>query len=321
MTTPLTDAGAGLLDAGALERLRHAARANSPEAVKAVATRFEALFLGMVMKSMREAAPSEGLFESEQGRTMQGMLDQQYAQALASRGIGLADILARQMIPYDTPAAEPDGRNRMPLDHGNGIPAPASASAATAVNDAHRVQMASAPAHHHARAGAPARDPSRSGLRAPAGDKLSAPQQFTQRFTPLAQAASAATGIPAKFMLAQAALESGWGRREIRHADGGHSHNVFGVKAGKGWRGAVADVVTTEYVGGVAQRRVERFRAYGSYAEAFADYARMLTKSARYQAVLASSADAVGFAQGLQKAGYASDPAYADKLRRVIARV
>lgn len=149
----------------------------------------------------------------------------------------------------------------------------------------------------------------------------SKPRSFIQRLSGLAEAASEATGIPAKFMIAQAALESGWGRREIRHKDGSHSYNVFGVKAGKGWRGPVAEVMTTEYVGGVAQRRVEKFRAYGSYAEAFADYARLLTQSPRYKNVVASGADAVGFAQGLQRAGYATDPLYADKLRRVIARV
>lgn len=142
-----------------------------------------------------------------------------------------------------------------------------------------------------------------------------------QRLSGFAEAASAATGIPAKFMLAQAALETGWGRRDIRHADGSTSHNLFGVKAGKGWHGPVAEVMTTEYVDGIAQRRVEKFRAYGSYAEAFADYARLLTQSPRYRHVLTSGTDAAGFAQGLQRAGYATDQLYADKLRRVIARV
>ena len=122
-------------------------------------------------------------------------------------------------------------------------------------------------------------------------------------------------------MVAQAALESGWGRREIRNPDGSQSHNIFGIKAGANWKGKTTDVVTTEYVNGVAQRRIERFRAYDSYADAFADYARTLTGSARYRDVVASAADANSFAQGLQKAGYATDPLYAQKLSRVIARV
>ena len=132
-----------------MQRLRNAASDNSPEALKAAATQFEALFLEMVMKSMRDATPSEGLFDSEQGKMMKGMLDQQYARALASRGVGLADVLARQMAPHGAPAA----------------PSSSSSSAAT--------------------------------------------PSFTDRLAPHAEAASAATGIPAKFMLGQAALETG----------------------------------------------------------------------------------------------------------------
>ena len=118
-------------------------------------------------------------------------------------------------------------------------------------------------------------------------------------------------------MVAQAAHESGWGRREINHADGSPSYNLFGIKAGAGWRGPVAEVATTEYVGGVARKVTAKFRAYASYAESFADYARLMTSSPRYQGVLAADS-ANEFAQGLQRAGYATDPAYADKLTRVI---
>lgn len=262
--------GGGIIDPAGLERLRHAARENSPEALKAAATQFEALFLDMVMKSMREATPSEGLFDSEQGRMMQGMLDQQYAQALASRGIGLAEVLARQMTPRGMPAE------------------PVAGSAANAATPAP--------------AAVPARTP------------------FAERFAAHAEAASAATGLPAKFMLAQAALESGWGKREILHADGSPSHNVFGIKAGRSWTGKVAEVMTTEYIDGVAHKRLEKFRAYDSYAEAFGDYARMLSSSPRYREVIAAS-DGAGFADALQKAGYATDPLYAQKLKGVMAKV
>jgi flagellar protein FlgJ len=122
-------------------------------------------------------------------------------------------------------------------------------------------------------------------------------------------------------MLGQAALESGWGKREIRAADGTPSHNLFGVKAGANWKGSVVETVTTEYVNGVAQKSVEKFRAYSSYADAFRDYANLLRNNPRYAGVVAQAAqgiDAAGFAQGLQKAGYATDPNYADKLTRVI---
>jgi flagellar protein FlgJ len=141
---------------------------------------------------------------------------------------------------------------------------------------------------------------------------------FVQQHTQAAQAAQSATGIPAAFMLGQAAHESGWGRREIRHADGSPSHNLFGIKAGPDWKGAVAETLTTEYVDGRAVKTVARFRAYASHAESFADYARLMKNSPRYQQVLAQAQDAGSFAAGLQRAGYATDPAYAQKLTRVI---
>jgi flagellar protein FlgJ len=141
---------------------------------------------------------------------------------------------------------------------------------------------------------------------------------FVQQHTQAAQAAEATTGITAAFMLGQAAHETGWGRKEIRHADGSPSFNLFGIKAGAAWKGAVAETLTTEVVNGQAVKGVAKFRAYASYAESFADYARLMTNSPRYQRVLAQGRDASGFAQGLQSAGYATDPAYAEKLTRVI---
>jgi len=141
---------------------------------------------------------------------------------------------------------------------------------------------------------------------------------FVQQHTKAAQAAEGATGIPAAFMIGQAAHESGWGRREIRHADGTPSYNLFGIKAGAGWNGPVAETLTTEVINGRAVKGVAKFRAYASHAESFADFARLMTHSPRYQQVLAQGQDASGFAAGLQRAGYATDPAYADKLTRVI---
>ena len=141
---------------------------------------------------------------------------------------------------------------------------------------------------------------------------------FVQQHTQAAQAAERATGIPAAFMIGQAAHESGWGRREIQSADGTPSHNLFGIKAGADWKGAVAETTTTEYVDGRAVKTVARFRAYASHAESFADFARLMKDSPRYQRVLAQGQDAGSFAVGLQRAGYATDPAYAEKLTRVI---
>jgi flagellar protein FlgJ len=141
---------------------------------------------------------------------------------------------------------------------------------------------------------------------------------FVQQHSKAADAASVETGIPAQFMLAQAALETGWGKREIIGNDGSHSHNLFGIKAGGSWTGPTVDVTTTEYISGQPRKMVQKFRAYGSEAESFADYARMMKDSPRYAKVVAASADAKHFAVGLQRAGYATDPAYAEKLGKVI---
>jgi flagellar protein FlgJ len=141
---------------------------------------------------------------------------------------------------------------------------------------------------------------------------------FQDKLADAAEEAERSTGVPAKFMMGQAALETGWGKRVIRNHDGTSSNNLFGIKAGPGWKGKVATAVTTEYVNGHPHSRVEKFRSYASHAEAFKDYARMLSNNPRYEKVLAHGGDASTFAHGLQRAGYATDPQYAAKLSRII---
>jgi len=153
----------------------------------------------------------------------------------------------------------------------------------------------------------------RTPLRPPASA-----QEFVALHTEAAQRAEGASGIPASFMVAQAAHETGWGKKAIRMADGSQSFNLFGIKAGADWKGPTAKVVTTEFIDGRPQKLAQSFRAYSSYEESFADYARLMTTSPRYREVVASAQSAQGFAQGLQRAGYATDPGYADKLGRVI---
>lgn len=143
-------------------------------------------------------------------------------------------------------------------------------------------------------------------------------QGFIQKHDDAAKAAEQQTGIPASFMIAQAAHESGWGKREITGKDGTPSFNVFGIKATAGWTGKVAEVQTTEYINGKPQKVMAKFRAYDSYEDSFKDYARLIGTNARYKDVVAKADTAEGFARGLQKAGYATDPDYASKLARVI---
>ena len=143
-------------------------------------------------------------------------------------------------------------------------------------------------------------------------------QEFVALHSEAAKKAEGASGIPASFMVAQAAHETGWGKKAIRMADGSNSFNLFGIKANADWKGARTEILTTEVVNGQAKKVTQSFRAYSSYEESFADYARLMKTSPRYREVVANAGDAQQFAQGLQRAGYATDPAYADKLGRVI---
>lgn len=311
------------LDAQGLNELKLGAKQSSPEALKAAAQQFEAVFMNMLMKSMREAAPQDGMFDSEQTRMYTSMLDQQLTQRMASRGIGLAEVMVRQLSIAVT---APTGMEANTLDGGTAAPTfllntPPDSRLKISPN----VLLKTAP-YSEPQAGLPSPAPTPvapPSTAAAARVSAAAPhvEAFVQRLLPHALAASAATGIPARFMLGQAALETGWGRAEIRAANGQNSHNLFGIKAGGAWRGRTADVVTTEYVNGKPHKQVESFRAYDSYADAFRDYGTMLRTHPRYQKGITQAQDAAGFAQGLQQAGYATDPNYANKLMRVIRQV
>ncbi|WP_020654797.1 flagellar assembly peptidoglycan hydrolase FlgJ [Massilia niastensis] len=286
------------LDTQGLGELKKGAKTGSPAALKEAATQFEAMFINMMMKSMRDATPQEGMLDNEQTKTFTGMLDQQTSQNLAKRGMGLADVLVRQL------GAQNMGQQALAIgaDGKGGKDMPAPMDAATMIKTG-------APA-----AGAPALP-----LTTATG-RVQAPhvRSFQEKLHVHAAEAERATGVPAKFMLGQAALETGWGKRMIRNADGSDSNNLFGIKAGPNWKGKVATAVTTEYVNGRPQTRVEKFRAYDSPADSFKDYAKLLANNSRYEKVIDSGGDAAAFAQGLQRAGYATDPHYATKLTRII---
>ena len=265
-------------DSTALEGLRHGAGKDPRAAAKDAAKQFESLFMNELMKSMRAATETSGLFDNAGTKLGTELLDAQLASKMTGRPGGLADVIARQL------------ERQMALTPG---PIPPTGSA----NNSLPVVA----------------DPSET----PKIPQKSA-AGFVQQHSAAANAAAAETGIPAPFMLAQAALETGWGKREIIGSDGSASHNLFGIKAGASWTGPTVDVNTTEYIGGRPQQLVQRFRAYASEAESFADYAKLMKDSPRYAKVVAQGSDAKLFAQGLQKAGYATDPAYAEKLGKVI---
>ena len=295
------------LDTNSLSNLKQSAKAGSPDALRGAATQFEAMFINMMMKSMRDATPQDGITDSETTKTFTTMLDTQTSQNLAKRGMGLADMLVRQMSAQTA--------NAQALAIG-GDTAAGSATATALPSALDGGRTLSSPTTFNS---------ALSGAKIPAtptstGNASQAPhvRSFQEKLAADADEASAATGIPAKFMLGQAALESGWGKREIKNADGSTSHNLFGIKAGPNWTGKTTTAVTTEYVNGTPVTRREKFRAYDSYADSFKDYAKLIANNPRYEKVMNSGGDAASFAQGLQKAGYATDPHYATKLTRII---
>ncbi len=273
-----TGSNALAIDGHASDALKARAVRDPKGAVREAAKQFESLFMQQLLKSMREANETSGMLDNEGTKLGQEMLDTQLAGKMTGLPGGLSDAISRQL------------ERQMGLSPG---PIPRTTSANNALVDV-------------ARPNEKTRVPQTSAA------------SFVEQHTDAAAQAEMATGIPAAFMVAQAAHETGWGRKEIRHTDGTPSFNLFGIKAGANWKGPVAEITTTEYLGGEPRKVVQKFRAYGSYAESFADYAKLMQDSPRYAPVLAASKDAKGFAQGLQRAGYATDPAYADKLTRVI---
>lgn len=271
-----------------LDGLRWQARQDGgKESVRAAAQQFESYFLQMMLRSMRQTLAQDGPLDSQETRMFSDMFDQQVAQSVAkTKGLGLADMLVEQ-LQYSL-ATNPVAKV---------APRPYDLPPVTADDSA--------------------LPPLQQPEAVPAAGPLT-PQNFVDRLWPHAVDAAAELGVSPHVLLAQAALETGWGKRELRTADGANSYNLFNIKAGRGWSGAVAATETTEYYNGRAQRETAQFRAYGSYAESFADYARLLKSSPRYAGALEQGGNAHGFVRALQSGGYATDPMYADKIMRVL---
>jgi peptidoglycan hydrolase FlgJ len=347
------------LDANGLNNLKQAAKENSPEAIKGVAKQFEAIFMNMMLKSMREASPQDSPFDSEQSRQFTSMLDQQLSSNLASKGLGLADVLAKQLsktgnIPIPEAGVDEHGPSknqtlpnrpeltRLELNNTSTnlkqqletIKAvttanPESQEYQDALNAPEndvldeaerRLQQIIAKSLQHSRETEQANGQT-NDLAANNASVLSDPTLFKKKMAPHVVEASRASGIPAEYMLGQAALESGWGKREIKTSDGSSSHNLFGIKATSNWSGKVVESLTTEYINGVKLKRVEKFRAYDSYADSFKDFANMMRSNPRYDKVMDNLHNPKDYAKAIQTAGYATDPHYANKLHQVIQKI
>jgi len=314
------------LDMQGVQRLKQTARQDPENGLREASKQFEALFLQMMLKSMREASPQSGLLDSEQSRFYTELLDQQRAQQLAGNGLGLAEQLVQQLRSQPGVAA---AQSAVPAGDAliagipRGTPRPLYGAlqldpAATSAPLAEPAVSRFGPLARTVTASR-AESAAVSGIGRDIGSGgASHVESFVARLQAPARAASRASGVPAELILAQAALETGWGRHEIATARGGNSHNLFGIKAGAGWQGPTAEVRTTEYVDGRAQSRVERFRVYDSFEAAFTDYAQLIGNNPRYAGVV-SAPDARQAARALQSGGYATDPAYADKLIAVMA--
>jgi flagellar protein FlgJ len=248
------------------------------------------------MRETRFASEDDPFANSNSLKLYQELLDQQWAQRMAGgRGLGFAEAMYAALSRN---TVQPPSGDTGVTAGDAGSPGATGASGASVPAPAPVAPVAIQPAH--------------AGL---AADR----QAFIDSLRPHAEEAAAELGLPGEFLLAQAALETGWGRRRIVDAAGAESYNLFGIKAGAGWTGATVDTLTTEYRQGLAVKSTETFRAYEDYAAAFRDYADLLRR--RYPQALAAGADATAFANGLASGGYATDPAYAEKLQRVIARL
>lgn len=277
--------GYNYTDLGALGALKREARTQDAATVREAARQFESLFTRMMLSSMRSASSGDSLFDSKESGFYRDMFDDQLAVDLSrGRGLGLADMLVEQLVRS---GAIPPESGAEPVPGTGAVTKNPGAPTSNSIGAIDK----------------PTRD------------------EFVSRYLPLAEAASKQLGVAPATLLAHAALETGWGRSAPRASDGSSSFNLFGIKAGSAWSGEVADSRTIEFERGVAQSKVETFRAYESPAEGFADYARLLSSSRRYAAALGTGDDAAAFAQGLQAGGYATDPRYAEKLTAVASSV
>jgi flagellar protein FlgJ len=392
MTTPVPDASV-YSDLSGLAALKRDARAQDPNALRQVAKQFESVFAKMMLTSMRQASSSFGdpIFGSDQTKFVQGMFDDQLSiEMTKGRGLGLADMLVRQLQktpgfakPADAaggvskgsdaagtgvklptsgsgPTSAPDSTQRpaafLPLRGGKNIPSldtpgtaapgePEAAEKAAALHVAsqllanwHSGSAGEATTFPFAADSAELSDDldataslrlasafinrMLAGNAAANGDgpqfkTPSSPEEFVQQLWPCAEEAGRELGIDPRNLLAQAALETGWGKSLPCDANGNPSYNFFGIKAGGNWQGGSVSVKTLEFEGGLPTPRQAKFRAYESAAHSFRDYVSVLRDNPRYAAALNTGKDAKAFATALQKGGYATDPAYAQKIASI----
>ena len=311
VTTSGTSAG-GSFDPRGLDALKLSAKNLDAASTRKVAQQFESMFLSMMLKNMRATLPGSDPLANDASKMATDLYDQQLAQTMSKgKGIGLADALVAQIERAQGKAPNaPSDPSKSTLDGSAGaIPLSMTRSKPmTLPGTGISIPLST---------GTPATAPASSNPTSSSGTPVH--RDFVDRFKDAAVAAAEATGLPARVILGQAALESGWGKHEVRDTAGTGSHNLFGIKAGPSWTGATVDAVTTEVVNGVAQKVVQKFRAYASYADSFIDYAKMVANNPRYEKAMQAAGDAMKYASEMGKSGYATDPNYGSKLARVLS--
>ncbi len=299
---------------GGLNALKTQARTDKKAALKQVAKQFESLFVSEMLKSMRAANKvlSEGNYlHSSQSEFYQNMFDSQLSLSLSEhQGFGLSEVLVRQMsrqIPGMTPEGErQSGHLASITDYDRSLP-PISPKLPQELDRVNKL-IADAP------------DASGSSAQqSPVPARFDSPAQFVKHLLPIARSVAADTDVDPRVMIAQAALETGWGKHMIEAGDETPSHNLFGIKADQRWQGDAVTVATTEYREGVPLTEQAAFRSYADYESSFRDYLSFLKSNPRYRDALASASDPAQFADKLQAAGYATDPAYGEKIRRIMS--
>jgi len=324
----------------ALSKITDTAKTDNQAALRGVAEQFEQMFMSMLMKSMRDANESFGEdnpLNSSETKFYEGMMDQQLTMELAQNGgMGLADLLVKQLsqkygdereraYPEVKPLDQVDGKSFMleralkglPVEEAQKVTQLLSLDSAylrptiptTLKADVDAAQVNAEAASASASQSAP--------ITEPLATRFASPEAFVRELMPLAQSAADEIGIDPKLLIAQAALETGWGKFTLQTEQGGGSYNLFNIKADQRWDGNSVNTSTLEYRDGVAIREQASFRVYDSYQQSFSDYVEFLKSNSRYQAALNETNDPEAFIQALQKAGYATDPAYATKVTRI----
>jgi len=278
-------------DFDGLAKLKNEAKEKTPDSIKEVAKQFESVFVGMMLKSMRQAKLAEGILDNSQSDFYRDMYDQQLSIHLSGEhGMGLADVIERQLSP-DQSVAVTREQSIADYERRNLILKAAKNS---------REQSAINPI-----------------LKGISTEKMNSVEEFVNKLRPYAEKAAKKLGVDANVLIAQAALETGWGKSVIKAKDGNNSYNLFNIKADKSWLGKQTEVETLEVRNGVAKKEIAGFRSYDSYQQSFDDYVHFIKTNPRYKTAIKMAEKAERYMHELQQAGYATDPNYAEKVMKI----